>query len=261
MAVRKSTVQEEYANGQIIEEQDGVDADFLLPSEQWAVDFETERITDLLMHADDVEKADEIKEWQKDPRNKNMSVAGDDRSPPWTWISYLYHDGIHLAIPHAVLRAILRSAGTRVPLPSGGRGKKSFKELTQIGIDLEPAESMFFKFLHDGKQVPIAKLLHLIGDTSLTYKDHIAVAQDHGFDLFMKRARIGRAKHVRCRPIFRGKWSVQGRLRVTVREISAENLQRILQIGGHSCGMGDWRPNSPTSSGPFGRFFIKMRRV
>ena len=260
MPARKSVIVDDYANGQVIEEQDGVDADYLLPAEQWSVEFETERITDLLMHADDVEKADEIKEWQKDPRNKNMSVPGDDRSPPWTWLSYLYHDGINLAIPQEVIRAILRHAGARVPLPNAGRGKKTFKELTQIGIDVDPPQAMFFRFLHDGKQVPVAKLLRLAGDTSLSYKDHIKVAREHGFDLYMKRAPIGRAKHVRVRPIFRGKWSVHGRLRVTVREINAETIQRILQIGGHSCGLGDWRPNSRTP-GPFGRFFIKLRRV
>jgi len=36
--------------------------------------------TPLLVHADDVEKADLLKAWRKNPENKNLSVPGDDRS-------------------------------------------------------------------------------------------------------------------------------------------------------------------------------------
>lgn len=38
----------------------------------------------LLMHKDNIEFGERIKKWQKDPKNKDLSVAGDDRSPAWT---------------------------------------------------------------------------------------------------------------------------------------------------------------------------------
>jgi len=61
--------------------------------------FELKGITPLLMHRDDVEAADEVKAWRADPKNKNISVPGDDRSPAWTWQIYCYSDGVHLAYP------------------------------------------------------------------------------------------------------------------------------------------------------------------
>ena len=43
----------------------------------------------LLMHWDNIEGGDTLKEWRQDPKNKNQSVPGDDRSPSWTWQTYL----------------------------------------------------------------------------------------------------------------------------------------------------------------------------
>lgn len=56
-------------------------------------------LTPLLMHSDDVEWSDSIKAWRDDPANKRFKVAGDDRSPAWTWIGYLWHDGTVVGIP------------------------------------------------------------------------------------------------------------------------------------------------------------------
>jgi hypothetical protein len=238
------------------EEIDAVDADFIEP---WFVEFKTTRCTNLLMHADEVERADDINEWRQDPRNKNLSVRGDDRSPPWTWISYLYHDGTNLAIPQDVIRANLRTGGARVPL-ANNKHRKSYKELSQVGIDVDPLDRMFFDFTLDGKKVPVAGLLKTVGDTSLNHRDHVQIARDHGFDLFTKRARVGQAKHVRVRPIFRGNWSVSGRLAISVREISKATLLRIFQIAGSSIGIGDWRPSCKTP-GPFGRYYIELKQV
>ena len=80
----------------------------------------------LLMHSDDVEAADELKEWRKDPANKDLSVAGDDRSPAWTWQTYLYSDGEHVTIPGANLMVNLRTAATQIIL----KKQKTFKELS-----------------------------------------------------------------------------------------------------------------------------------
>jgi len=61
--------------------------------------FELTGFMPLLMHADNIEGSDELTEWRKLPANKGLSVPGDDRSPGWTWQTYLYHDGEHVVMP------------------------------------------------------------------------------------------------------------------------------------------------------------------
>jgi hypothetical protein len=48
--------------------------------------------TALLMHFDDVEWADAVKEWLLDPNNtkKKGENSGDDRRPAWVWTGYCY---------------------------------------------------------------------------------------------------------------------------------------------------------------------------
>ena len=47
----------------------------------------------LIMHADNIEWADEMEAWRTNPANKAKSKAGDDRTPPWRWIGSLnYND-------------------------------------------------------------------------------------------------------------------------------------------------------------------------
>ena len=55
------------------------------------------------MHQDDVELGDELKEWRKDPANSNLSTPGDDRTPPWTWKSYIYNDGDVIGVNTAMI--------------------------------------------------------------------------------------------------------------------------------------------------------------
>src|SRR3954447_9876381 len=86
--------------------------------------------TPILFHADDVMATDELKAWQKDPKNKGISVAGDDRSPPWTWQYYLYTDRTNISDPAENVMACLRKSAARIPLP---KGKGTFKELSQCG--------------------------------------------------------------------------------------------------------------------------------
>ena len=47
----------------------------------------------LLMHKDNIQAGERVRAWSKDPANKKISVAGDDRTPPFTWIGYCYTDG------------------------------------------------------------------------------------------------------------------------------------------------------------------------
>jgi hypothetical protein len=84
---------------------------------------------------------------------------------------------------------------------------------------------------------------------------HREYAKANGFELFEKRAVIGRGKHLRVRPMFR-KWSAVGVLDVIDEEMSGlskEVLGRILKVSGALCGVGDWRPSAP-SSGSYGKF-------
>ena len=81
-------------------------------------------LTPLLMHSDNLAFSERVQAWQKAPENKANSKAGDDRSPAWTWIGYLYHDGKHVGIPADNLMTMLREAGTNFSLivfPEGSR--------------------------------------------------------------------------------------------------------------------------------------------
>lgn len=199
----------------------------------------------LLMHYDDVEFADEVGAWRHNANNKKKKgeQSGDDRRPAWTWVGYCYHDGTNLAMPSANLTACLKKAGARVPLS----GNKTFKEIAVSGV-LFPDE--FLAFANDGKPVPAAPILALL--TVADFKTHAATAQRLGFRLFVKRASVGAAKHVRVRPRFEA-WSVRGTLEVTDDRLTAEALDSIFAEAG-KVGLGDWRPGSPKSPGPFGMF-------
>ena len=78
--------------------------------------FELTGIMPLIMHQDDVEASDLLNEWRKDPSNKNKSVAGDDRSPAWTWQTYLYSDGENVTLPAANLMVAIRQGSTQLIL-------------------------------------------------------------------------------------------------------------------------------------------------
>jgi hypothetical protein len=75
----------------------------------------------------------------------------------------------------------------------------------------------------------------------------------------VKRARVGTSKHVRVRPRF-SNWSASGTLTVVDPSITQEMLQHILTFAGCFCGVGDWRPSSPTP-GQFGRFTATITKL
>lgn len=197
----------------------------------------------LLMHQDNIQWGEKVKAWTKDPENKKRSVAGDDRSPPFTWIGSLYHDGKHVCMPSDNIMTMLREGGAQVPVP-GARGSKTFKAQTQSG--LVPIDCDWTLYGGDGKPIPVADILALedVEDFDL----HVEMVQSHGFDLLVKRARIGQSKHIRVRPIFR-EWSVVGRLEILDDQITPEILLTILSFAGRLKGLGDWRPSSKTPGG------------
>lgn len=212
-------------------------------------------LTPMLMHQDNLNFAEKVSAWRKDPANKSMSTAGDDRSPAWTWIGCLYHDTRHLGMPSDNLMTMLREGGAKVKT---GQGKETYKKQTQAGIMIDQQQWTLYV---NGEMKSIEPFEKLIGNND--FARHLDVVQENGFDLLVKRAKIGNSKHVRVRPIFRN-WVVQGSLTVLDSEVSGitqEILQLILNQSGALCGLGDWRPNSPKSSGTFGRFEPTVTKI
>lgn len=209
--------------------------------------------TPLIMHQDNISFSEKVTAWAKDPANKGNSVAGDDRTPAWTWIGYTYHDGKELGMPSDNLMTMLREGGAKL----NKKGKETFKKQTQSGIMLDQQQ---FQLLIGGKPVPVASLRDLIGNN--TFTDHIDAAEKLGFELLVKRAAVGRAKHVRVRPMFRD-WTLVGSLTVLDEEMSGLTkpiIEQILTLSGAMCGLGDWRPSSG-SSGTFGRFTATVKEM
>lgn len=211
--------------------------------------FELTGRTPLLVHGDDVEWSDTLEGWRKDPKNKNLSRPGDDRSPGWTWIGYAYHDGEHFTLPSDNLSVCLRQAGARVQM----KGMKTFKETAVSGLWIEQEN---LTLTVGGKPIPIAPFLALKDEHD--YRVHMAAAKKAGFELWAKRARVGTSKHVRVRPRF-NEWSLTGSLEVLAQELSADVVQVLFEQAG-LIGVGSWRPGGKTP-GRFGMFVPKLKQA
>ena len=210
--------------------------------------FELKGLTPLLIHADDVEASDRLGEWRKDAKNKNLSVPGDDRSPAWTWQTYLYTDGQVLTVPTDNLMVSLRQAGATMIL----KKSTTFKSITQSGL-LMTTEHLPIEV--NGKTISVAAVASIEG----MFREHTEAVQKLGFRLFVKRARVNKSKHIRVRPRF-DVWSLRGQVEVLAeREMPLEVLQELFTIAGTGKGLCDWRPSSPASPGVFGRFSATVR--
>lgn len=212
-------------------------------------------LTPLLMHNDNLAFNEKIKAWQKDPENKANSVAGDDRSPAWTWIGYLYHDNNVLGVSSDNIMTMLREGGSKVLT---GKGKETYKKQTQSGIMLDRQQ---FDLAINGNLVSVDDIKPLIGN--MDFNKHIETAEMLNFELLIKRAKIGESKHVRVRPMFRT-WVLSGSLTVLDPELTGLNedaLKLILTQAGALCGLCDWRPSSPKASGTFGKFAPTVKRI
>ena len=212
-------------------------------------------LTPLLMHSDNLSFTEKVMAWRKDPANKEFSVSGDDRTPPWTWIGYLYHDGSTLGVSSDNLMTMLREGGAKIKT---GNGKETYKKQTQSGILIDQQQ---FELRLNGDPVPIEPIKGLIGGRD--FMAHIELAESLGFELFVKRASIGRSKHIRVRPMFRD-WELRGSFTVIDSELSGLTegvVEQILNYGGAICGLCDWRPSSPKASGSFGKFAPEMERI
>lgn len=211
--------------------------------------------TPILMHCDNIAWADAMDAWTKDPKNKKFSKAGDDRTPPWRWVGAMYHDGEMVAVPQDNLMRAMMEGGTMVLVP-GGRSGKSFKSQTQSGLlVVDP----YWQLLIAGRPLPAAPFLATVNNTNIAFADHLALAKSHGFELFVKRARVGQSKHIRVRPLFQD-WSLRGSIQVLDAQITADVLNDVLSMAGTYKGLGEWRPGGKTP-GPFGRFTVTVRQV
>jgi hypothetical protein len=206
----------------------------------------------LLMHKDNITAGERVKKWSKDPANKKVSAAGDDRTPAWTWVGYCYHDGKVLTIDADNLMSMLRDGGKKCPAPTG---KGSMKAATQAGIIVN---EIGWPVTINGKQVAWPKVAELLDVED--FAAHEAFAEKHGFALFVKRAKVGTSKHVRVRPRF-DTWACSGTVTILDDQINTEMLEMILKHAGFYCGLGDWRPGSPMAPGQFGRFSAKVEEV
>ena len=205
--------------------------------------------TPLLMHKDNISFGEKVRAWSKDPNNKKISVAGDDRTPAWTWLGYCYHDNKQLTVDADNLMSVLRDGGKKCPAPTG---KGSMKSLTQSGIMVN---EIGWPLLIKGTPLAWKDFAALENETDFAAHEQFAV--DHGFELFVKRAKIGAAKHVRVRPRF-DQWEAVGSLTVLDSQITKQVLEMVLKFAGVYCGLGDWRPSSQQSPGQFGRFSVEI---
>ena len=69
-------------------------------------------IQPLIMHRDNIIYGEKVKAWQRNPDNKKIRCGGDDRTPAWTWIGYLYHDQGEVVIDADNIMTILPQART-----------------------------------------------------------------------------------------------------------------------------------------------------
>jgi len=206
----------------------------------------------LLMHRDNIKGCEMVRSWIKNPANKKISVAGDDRSPAFTWVTYCYHDGKRLVIDADNLMTMLRDGGKKCPAPTG-RG--SLKSQTQSGITVN---EIGWPLLVSGAEIPWAPIEALLEESD--FEVHEQVAKNLGFELFAKRARIGTSKNVRVRPRF-DEWSASGTITVFDEILKTDVLQNILTHAGFYCGLMDWRPGSPSAPGQYVRFSASLEEL
>lgn len=216
--------------------------------------------TALLMHKDNIVFSEALNKWRKDPQNKKTSVAGDDRSPAWTWIGYCYADPISkkLILDSDNIMTMLREAGAKFPT---GKGKQTYKSVTQYGLQVMDGG---FEFFNNGEPVTTDWINELNGDND--FDKHLAAVEKHGFLLNMKRAKIGSGaratKHIRVRPQF-DNWTARGVVQIVDEDstgLKQDVLQRLFDIAGDIIGIGDWRP-SCASAGPYGRFKASVELI
>jgi len=211
-------------------------------------------ITSVFAHRDDVVAADKVEEWRKQPENKNAK-KGDDRYPGWTWKTYLYYsedkDNL-IGLPIGNLMAALKKGGVEFSLQSS---RKSLKAASQTTIRIS---SPFLPIALHNKVVLTGDDIDAI-DGNLPFDEQQDLAKKIGFVIDCRRATVGAAKHVRCRPKFLPGWTfdVEG-LVTDEHKIPKKTFVDLFTLVGDQVGVGDWRPGAPKSPGTHGRFTVDV---
>lgn len=205
----------------------------------------------ILMHADNIEWADRMTQWVRDPKNKSMSKAGDDRTPPWRWQGSLNTDGERITLPSEYIMRCLMEGAAQV---STGNGKTTFKARSQSGMF---CQEFHWPLIIRDKTILMSQIKDICALE--TFAEQAKAAQETGFSLFVKRAKIGTSKHIRVRPRF-DNWSTVGIIIVVDDLITTAVLEQILEVSGRYKGLGDWRPGAKTP-GPFGTFSATVVQV
>ena len=208
--------------------------------------------TSLFMHQDDVSAADKVEKWKMDPSHRSTK-KGDDRFPVWTWKTFLYSDGKQIAIPTANISAALRKAGAEFAM--AGAKRKTLKSATQVLI---AHMSEYSELIPYGRKTPIQnKEIAEISDDK-DFEEHAErVEKLGGVMLDVRRATIGKAKHVRVRPKFLPGYKIISNISLLDEtRLDKKVLADIFAWAGVYVGIGDWRPSAPQSPGPHGTFSV-----
>jgi hypothetical protein len=208
----------------------------------------------LIMHADDIDAADALMKWRKNPANKNVTVRGDDRSPAWTWQAYIYSDGEHVTMPSQNIMVALRQAGAQMIM----KKQKTFKELSQSGMVIT---NEYCDLFVGDKKISIDSFAWqsaAAGDDDDGFEAQVKKAAGVGIRLFTKRAKVGTSKHIRVRPRF-DSWRVSGEINVVAPELTVDIITQLFDLAGR-VGLCDWRPGCKTP-GPYGMFSAKVKKV
>lgn len=224
-------------------------------SDGYKAAFVIEGTTPLLMHRDNIEGGDEVKVWQKDRKNKNQSVPGDDRTPPWVWTKYLYENGESVTMPQENVMAAIMSGGAQLSL----KGAKTYKELSQSAVFLHDRDMLFEYRADESEAYRQLSMAFVNSIVDLKFTDQSNACEAQGFTLFCKRAKVNNAKHVRVRPRF-AQWRVSGSLTVIGQDLPFDKLEAIFEYAGRA-GLGDWRPSSPKRPGAYGMFHVTLEVI
>ena len=206
--------------------------------------------TPLLMHQDNLEWQDKLKEWLADPDNKKRSVPGDDRHPGFTWIGSIYEANGKAVLTQDMLLKCLVNAGAKVIK----QRTTTYKAVVASAVYMDAVD---FPLTVGGDEVPIGELIAKLAD-EFDYQKHCKAVEKCGFTLYAKRAPIGGAKHVRVRPRF-DQWECVVTGEVEESELSRDMFTRIAAIAGARVGLGDWRPSAPKSPGSYGMFSAELK--
>ena len=175
---------------------------------------------------------------------------------------YIYetYDRERFTLDPDCLMTCIREGGAKVPTGKT-RGDKTYKRSSQSNILIDGE----LDFTVNGSHIPVApfrELMHQQG-SGLDFGAQLKLAEEHGFELLVKRAKINMSKHVRVRPLFRN-WQITCTLTVLDEEgsgLTKDVLEKIFQQAGTYCGLGDWRPSSPKSPGTFGTFTATLEAI